>query len=64
MSSEINFTNSFGLFFFKIKLFGNVSERPPLFEVITAQPLEALSKAVLPNGSSQVGLTTDMEHDS
>ena len=43
-------------------LFIKVSDKPPLFEVITAQPREALSMAVLPKGSSQVGLTIEIEH--
>ena len=33
-------------------MFGPVSIRPPLFETIVAQPLEAASIAVLPKGSS------------
>ena len=53
--------SSLELFFFKIKLLLNVSDKPPLREVITAQPIDELYIAVLPKGSSQVGFTTDME---
>ena len=52
------------LFFFKTRLLLKVSDKPPLTEVITAHPLDALSKAVRPNGSSHVGLTIDIEEDS
>ena len=55
------FINSFLLLFFKTKLFLNVSDNPPLFDVITAHPLEALSNAVRPNGSCHVGFTTDID---
>jgi len=58
---EIIFTSSFELFFFKIKLLLNVSIKPPLKDVITAQPLEALSSAVLPKGSCHVGFTTEID---
>ena len=61
ISLDINFIKFLLLFFLSIRLFENVSFKPPLTEVITAQPLDALSRAVLPKGSSQVGLTTEIE---
>ena len=56
ISLLIALTNSFLLLFFKTKLLLNVSDKPPLFDVMTAHPLDALSKAVRPNGSSHLGL--------
>ena len=37
-----------------------VSGKPPLLLIITAEPLLAASKLVLPNGSSHLELTTDI----
>ena len=38
-----------------------VSVRPPLLEIIVAQPLEVASSAILPKGSSHFEGTTDIE---
>ena len=46
--------------FVKKIVFGIVSINPPLLETIVAQPLEADSTAVLPNGCSHTEGTTDM----
>ena len=44
--------------FFNIIPFVTVSGRPPLLLIITAHPLAAASKLVLPNGSSHLEQTT------
>ena len=44
--------------FFKIIASFVVSVRPPLFDIIVAQPREDDSRAVLPNGSSHLEGTT------
>ena len=46
--------------FFKIIPFVIVSGNPPLLLIITAQPLDAASKLVLPKGSSHLEQTTEM----
>ena len=44
--------------FFNIIELSVVSGKPPLLDIIVAQPLEADSKDVLPNGSSHLDGTT------
>jgi len=44
----------------RYKPYGIVSGRPPFFEIIVAQPLDAASNDVRPNGSSQCEGTTEI----
>ena len=55
---SISLNISFTVRFFSIIPFVIVSGRPPLLLIITAQPLDAASKLVLPKGSSHLELTT------
>ena len=45
---------------FNITAFLDVSGKPPLLLIITAEPLLAASKLVLPNGSFHLEQTTEM----
>ena len=54
----IDFVRFFSLSFFNIFASVTVSGKPPLFVIITAQPLAAASKLVLPKGSSHLEQAT------
>ena len=51
---------SYAVNFFKIIALFEVSGKPPLLLIITAEPLLAASRLVLPNGSSHLDETTEI----
>ena len=60
MSFSISLNNDFAVNSFNLIATPEVSGKPPRLEIITADPLLAASKLVLPKGSSHLEQTIDI----